>query len=51
MNGARSLGVTVVGRIVVIIVIFPVVVFVFLFFLVWLLANEDISSYRPIRRG
>jgi hypothetical protein len=39
------------GR-VVIIVVFFVVVFIFIllvFFLVWLLAKEDIGSYRPIR--
>ena len=36
--------------IIVIIVIFRAVAFVFLFFLVWLLSNEDIGSNRPIRK-
>jgi len=43
-----SLRVAVVA-IVVIIVVFFAVAFIFLFFLVWLLSNEDIGSYRAIR--
>jgi hypothetical protein len=36
--------------VIVMIVIFRAVAFVFLFFLVWLLSNEDIGSYPAIRR-
>src|SRR5947209_2262697 len=48
---ARSLRVAVIVFVLtVIIVIFRAVAFVFLFFLVWLLSNEDIGSYPAIIR-
>src|ERR1700677_3494048 len=47
-----SLRVAVVAFVVIIVVFFAVAfVFLFVFFLSWLLSKEDISSYRPIRRG
>src|SRR5947207_7894522 len=49
----RSLRIAVVFVFVVVIVIFVFAfafVFLFVFFLSWLLAKEDIGSYRPIRR-
>jgi hypothetical protein len=47
-----SLRVAVVGRVIIILIFFFFAAFVFLlvFFLVWLLSEEYIGSYRPIRR-
>jgi hypothetical protein len=47
---ARSLRVAVVCTVILVIFLAVAFAFVFLFLLVWLLSQEDIVSYRPIRR-